>query len=372
MSKSAIAQRIAVVAHDFAGGGTERIALRLAREWVRAGRTVVVLTALPDGPLAALLDPAIELVIIGPGGAAHGDESLWSRRQFARAAGRWLASHPVDALYIPGNYHFSMIGPIRRAAGADAPPIVAILSNPIERDDRRGWRRWLFRRVIGGSLAGAEAVVALAPSLAREADGLVGSERLNVIPNPVLDSLPPLSERAPRTGVVLVAAGRLMPQKNMALAIAALAALDRRDARLVLLGDGPERAHLEALAQSLGVADRVEFAGHLPSIRAALERADLFLLPSTFEGYPAVVVEALAAGVAVVATRCTPAIEDMISDPRFGSIAPADPAGFAAVIAERLSSEIPGAAEARRASVERHLIGPIAAQLSQLFNRLAQ
>ena len=91
MSKSAIAQRIAVVAHDFAGGGTERIALRLAREWVRAGRSVVVLTALPDGPLAALLDPAIELVIIGPGGAAHGDESLWSRRQFARAAGAHAA-----------------------------------------------------------------------------------------------------------------------------------------------------------------------------------------------------------------------------------------------------------------------------------------
>lgn len=103
-----------------------------------------------------------------------------------------------------------------------------------------------------------------------------------------------------------LAVGRLSAEKGFDVLIDALAQLNRQGApqRLILVGDGPLRASLEAEAASAGVADLVEFAGELPSaeVRAHLERADLFCLSSFSEGLPISIMEAMAVGVPVVTT----------------------------------------------------------------------
>jgi len=115
--------------------------------------------------------------------------------------------------------------------------------------------------------------------------------------------------RQPRTqdGLpTVLAVGRLSAEKGFDILIEALAQLRQSGAaqRLVLVGDGPLRSALKAAATNSGIADLVEFAGELPSaeVRAHLERADLFCLPSLSEGLPISIMEAMAVGVPVVTT----------------------------------------------------------------------
>jgi glycosyltransferase involved in cell wall biosynthesis len=109
-------------------------------------------------------------------------------------------------------------------------------------------------------------------------------------------------------GTDLVWAGRLAGEKGIDDLLVAVSRLRSSglDARLDLLGDGPERVRLEALAASLGLNGAIRFRGHIADRAAyleALRAADLFVMPSRAEGVPKAVVEAMGAGVPVVASR---------------------------------------------------------------------
>jgi sugar transferase (PEP-CTERM/EpsH1 system associated) len=106
---------------------------------------------------------------------------------------------------------------------------------------------------------------------------------------------------APADAVVVGTVGRLVPVKNYALLLRAVAATGV-NAHVVLAGDGPERAVLAALAESLGIASRVHFLGHCNEVDRVLPAFDLFVLPSFSEGMSNTLLEAMAAGVAPVAS----------------------------------------------------------------------
>jgi glycosyltransferase involved in cell wall biosynthesis len=113
-------------------------------------------------------------------------------------------------------------------------------------------------------------------------------------------------------------------------------------ARLTIVGDGPERHRLARRIARARLADRVTLAGFAPDIRPFLDRCRLFVLPSRFEGYGAVIVEALAAGRPVVATRTTPAVDDLLGDPTHGLVVPPDdPAALTRAIAAMLAGPPP-------------------------------
>lgn len=103
--------------------------------------------------------------------------------------------------------------------------------------------------------------------------------------------------------------GRVVPVKGQALLLRAVAELARAgvDARLTLVGEGPQLPELEALADRLGIARRVEFAGAVGQgeIAAYYAHADVFAMPSFAEGLPVVLMEAMATGLPVVASRIT-------------------------------------------------------------------
>ena len=103
--------------------------------------------------------------------------------------------------------------------------------------------------------------------------------------------------------LVVGSVGRLVAVKNYALLLQAFAALRREDAVLLLAGDGPERAALEQLAQGLGVASRVRLLGHRDDVPAVLAALDVFALSSRSEGMSNTLLEAMAAGLPIVATR---------------------------------------------------------------------
>ena len=146
-----------------------------------------------------------------------------------------------------------------------------------------------------------------------------------------------------KTAPVIMAAGRLAHQKGFDILVRAFAELIRtRDARLIILGEGAYRGRLDKLASELGVLDRVDLPGFQSHIYAWLAKADLFVLSSRWEGSPNVLTEALALGVASVATRCPSGPDEILQDGRFGElVAVDDVTGLAAAMARTLDNPMP-------------------------------
>lgn len=108
-----------------------------------------------------------------------------------------------------------------------------------------------------------------------------------------------------RFAPTLLMVGRLIREKNTALALDLLARVRERypTAGLVVAGDGPLRSSLEEKARTLGIAEWVQFLGFVEDVRGLLSRCDCFLLPSSTEGMPNALLEAMAAAAPIVATQ---------------------------------------------------------------------
>ena len=145
---------------------------------------------------------------------------------------------------------------------------------------------------------------------------------------------------AARRPSVLFHGSSFRPLKRVGDAVRALAIISQtRPAALVLVGDGPERAAVEALARELGVADRVRFLGLLPRFAELLARSDLFVLPSETESFGLAALEALASGVPVVASAVG-GIPEVVRDRETGLLVPAaDPGALAAACVSLLEDE---------------------------------
>ncbi len=187
----------------------------------------------------------------------------------------------------------------------------------------------------------AELVIAPAAAVARELRARGLRTPVEVIPTGV--ALPPLLGEADRResrrvlGLdpecpLCLSVGRLAREKNQAFLLSAFALIleDLPAARLALVGEGDDRRRLERMAVDLGMGEKVCFVGSVPHQRvgAYYQAADLFLFPSTSETQGLVVLEALAAGLPVVAVASEAAAE-LLQDGERGTIAAEDPAAFA-------------------------------------------
>lgn len=153
----------------------------------------------------------------------------------------------------------------------------------------------------------------------------------------------------PSAGALLVCVGALIARKGQAFAIEALTRL--ADARLVLIGEGGDRAALETLARDIGVADRVHFLGSLPHAEIAriVQAADVAVLPSASEGVANAWIEALACGTPLVITDVGGARE-VLRDPIAGRIVAREADAIASAVAELLASPPPREAVAATVS----------------------
>lgn len=141
----------------------------------------------------------------------------------------------------------------------------------------------------------------------------------NAVHLPPVDDVPSAAELAARPDIVL-AVGRLVPEKGIASLIEAVALAKRRP-QLMLVGDGPERDALAALAEKLGMAERVVFRGYLNEPWSAYREAKMLALASHTEAFGNVIAEALGHGLPVVATRCG-GPEEVLEHGRFGRLVP--------------------------------------------------
>ncbi len=172
----------------------------------------------------------------------------------------------------------------------------------------------------------------------------VPMERVTVIPGGV--DLENLRENGDRlkyraeiglgTGPIIGTVGALVPKKDIGTFIRAAAILSQTNssARFVVVGDGGERAVLEAQARAAGLGDRIVFTGAVPEAQAYIGAMDAFAFPSLREGSPGVVKEAMALGVPVVAAR-SPGTEETVPEGT-GLLVPAQDAGAMAEAIEQV------------------------------------
>jgi glycosyltransferase involved in cell wall biosynthesis len=113
----------------------------------------------------------------------------------------------------------------------------------------------------------------------------------------------------------IVSVGRLVPAKNYARALDAVAGLPHDAFTYTIAGEGPERQVLEERAIRLGIGDRVEFAGYVSDIPALLRKSDIFLMPSAWDGFGLAAVEAMNATLPVVASD-VPGLREVVGNDR--------------------------------------------------------
>jgi glycosyltransferase involved in cell wall biosynthesis len=211
-------------------------------------------------------------------------------------------------------------------AGARLPVTVTAHAKDIFHDD--------YAPGLSQRLAGAAAVVTVSQHNAAHLRRLL-TQPVHVVYNGI--SAPPLVAPDPHGPVLCVA--RLVPKKGIDVLIrsAGLLAEAGRAIDVEIVGDGPQRAELEALAGSIGIEDRVRFLGALPApgVEAAYRRASMFALPCRIDaagdrdGMPTVLGEAMLRGIPVVSTDLV-GIPELLRDRETGLLVPPDdPAGLA-------------------------------------------
>ncbi|HET7619375.1 MAG TPA: glycosyltransferase [Vicinamibacterales bacterium] len=265
------------------------------------------------------------------------------------AFARWCRSHRIAVVQTCDLYANTFGLPAAALAGVRVRIGSRRELNPDKRSSQIALQRQAYRaatRVVANSAAAARQL---------ETEG-VPSSRIRVIPNGVaLERFEPHTFRGPVTTVTTIA--NLREEKAHEVLLCAAAILRERHPRLryVVAGDGPRRAALERMAADLGIGDRVDFLGHREDVPELLARTDVYVLPSRSEAFPNGAIEAMAAGVPVVASAVG-GLLDLIEDGRTGVLVPVgDPQALAAALDGLAESPAHAAAlgRAARAEVER-------------------
>ena len=258
---------------------------------------------------------------------------------------------------------------VAQATPRPGPRLVLSERNGLIRDQPflKRWGLLLAKRRL---YSRADAITAVSRGVASDLKARLhlDPDRVHVVYNPVV--YPGLRELASAPVeepwfddgcTVLVAAGRLTHAKGFDLLLAALSALRHgRDCRLILLGEGPLRSDLERQARSLGLDQAVKLPGFVSNPFAYMSRADVFVLSSRFEGLPGVLIQAMACGTPVVATRCPFGPDEIVRDGRDGILVPPESAAaLERAIAELLDAQEMRSRLARQAprSAERFSLG---------------
>jgi glycosyltransferase involved in cell wall biosynthesis len=306
------------------GRGVERVNVTLALALAARGIDVDVVVASGNGPYFGELNGTARLVDL--------------------AVGRTLAS------LIPLASYLRLERPSVMLSAPDSGSIVALLARRLARVDTRmvtvthavlsrslirkpGWYRRAFPHLLRRLYATADALVAVSDWVADDLARLAGlpRSRVEVIPNPVVHDglLAQTCEGAghpwlqTRSAPVILSVGRLNGEKNYGDLLRAFALLCReRRARLIILGEGTERACIERLAAELGVADNVSLPGFASNPYGYMARASLLALSSSYEALPTVVIEALACGCPIVATDCPGGVREILDGGRWGRLVP--------------------------------------------------
>ena len=304
------------------GGGAQRVIVNLVQGITERGVSVDLVLAAATGVFLDQLPAAARVVDLRAGRLIRSLMPLtrYLRRERPRVLVSSMSHANLIALWAG------------RLAGGSTPVVVTVHETLSEstRGHLGGAVEPRLLRMFYPWAAGVVAVSRGAADDLARSSGLP-RERVQVVYNPVITpAVLAMARRDPQhpwfaTGQppVVLGVGRLTPQKDFPTLLRAFGEVRRKlPARIMILGEGTERRRLEALAEELGVRDDVAFPGFRDDAVAYMARSALFVLSSTWEGLPTVLIEALMTGTRVVSTDCPSGPREILQDGRLGALVP--------------------------------------------------
>jgi len=315
--------------------GVDRVAKNLIMELARRGIKVDLLHVAGHGPFLEDSYPNLRIVELG---VSHVNSAL-------PAVIRYLKRENPPALLSDKDRVNRVAIWARSLSGVNTRLVVRIGTTVSENLARRDlFHRWFQYYSLRHFYKKAETVIVPSRGVAKDLRKIAPKleDRLKVIPSPVVG--PHLEHLArhpvehpwipPDTIPVILGVGELCARKDFSTLIKAFAKVrKRKTCRLIILGEGRQRAHLSGLICDLQVDSEVSMPGFVNNPYAYMNRASLLTLSSNCEGSPVVLIEALALGVPVVSTDCPSGPREILENGRFGRLTPV---GDAEVLAEAI------------------------------------
>jgi GalNAc-alpha-(1->4)-GalNAc-alpha-(1->3)-diNAcBac-PP-undecaprenol alpha-1,4-N-acetyl-D-galactosaminyltransferase len=346
--------RITFVIFSLAAGGAERVASTLVNHWASAGEEVTLVTIDARETDFFPLHPQVERVALGLTRKSHSSQFLTKNFQRVRQLRRVICTSRPDV--VVSFLDFTNVLVLLATIGSGLPVVVSERTDPTKNPVGKVVTalRWLLYPL-------ARALVFQTDAVGLWALGFMKSRTVWVIPNPArpMSLTNPGSTRS-STGRIILAMGRMVPAKGFDLLLSAFAHCASRcpDWRLRIVGEGPDREALRILANRLGLKSRVAFDSTVRDPVDAFLDADLFVLSSRFEGFPNVLLEAMACGLPVISFDCRSGPREIIRDGLDGILVPPNDVEALAEAMVRLM----------RAGDERRRLGARAIEVTDRFS----
>lgn len=338
-------KRIAIFMPSLFGGGGQRSMVNLAHGIADHGHAVDLVLAKAEGPFLAEVRQSVRVIDLK---ASRALTSL-------PAVVRYLRREQPDAmLSVFGYVNIVALWAWRLARVRTRLMVNEQNTVSLEAGNASSWRGrltpWLMKRFYPW----ADGIVVVSQGVGEDLAQVtkISGERITVIYNPSVvaaevqgKAQAPLEHPwfDPGQPPVLVAVGRLQPQKDYPLLIEAFSRVRRtQPVRLMILGEGKERLMLEARIRERGLEQDVSLLGFVMNPYAYMARASLFVLSSRWEGLPTVLIEALCCGTPVVATDCPSGPREILRGGQYGELVRVgDAEGLAAAIRKTLERKKP-------------------------------
>lgn len=365
--------KVTIFLPDLRGGGAERSMLNLAQGLVGCNYAVDLVVAQREGAYVNQVPAGVQLIDLGGGQIANG----WRTVRRLPGLVRYLRRAQPNALLSALSEANFVALCARRLAGV---PVRAVINEQntlsISALDSPNRLMRMAPKFVKHVYGWADSVVGVSQGVVDDMVQVLGipSQRACVIHNPGIT--PEVRAKAqapldhpwlqPGQPPVLLGVGRLTKQKDFPMLIDAFATVRaQRPARLLILGEGPERPLLEAQIKARGLEADVSLPGFVENPYAYMTRAKVFVLSSLWEGLPTVLVEALYCGAGLVATDCPSGPREILKHGQFGCLTPVgDPAALAAAILQTLAGQAP---KAPPASWQPYTLETVVAQYSHVL-----
>lgn len=314
---------IAIFLMDLGGGGAERVMINLGQGFAEGNLKVDLVLVKAEGPYLPQLDPQINVIALDKPRLIFSLPSLVN--YLKQKQPKILLSALEDTNFV------ALVA--RKLAGVSTQVAVTV-HNHLSRESKNSTqlKRRLTPNLVRLLYPMADYVIGVSKGVADNLIELgVCPDKTHFIYNPIVSSelfkklQEPVDHPAFSSGQppVILGVGRLTKQKDFSTLVQAFAIVrQQREARLMILGQGSEKAELERLIQQLGLTEDILFPGFVPNPYAYMAHSAVLVLSSAWEGFGNVLVEAMAAGTPVVSTNCESGPAEILANGEYGQLVP--------------------------------------------------